>query len=180
MPLTYGPGTKNFQTERWEKTLTLACALQACTKRLWALTGVLCNCVRELQRCMVPLMYLSGNEIVEASLLEPTGEEHGTSPTLEEEAGLLGKESKLPETSNTTSLPEHLEIPEPRMPTEWINTRPMEPSEHTDFPSTSPSPSPMPKRSSDPSQKIKKYKGGIGADPNHTSEWVHSSMQKNE
>ena len=39
-----------------------------------------------------PLMSLSWDDIVEVSLLEPTGEEHKTSPTLEEEAILLGKE----------------------------------------------------------------------------------------
>ena len=41
---------------------------------------------------MAPLMRLSGDNIVEASLSEPTDDECGTSPTLEEEAVLLGKE----------------------------------------------------------------------------------------
>ena len=40
---------------------------------------------------MAPLMALSKDEIVKASLLRPTGEEDGTSPTPEEEATLLGK-----------------------------------------------------------------------------------------
>ena len=43
-----------------------------------------------------PLMTLSRDDIVEASLLKPTGEEHGTFHTPEEEAALLGKEIKLP------------------------------------------------------------------------------------
>ena len=58
---------------------------------------------------MAPLMTLSGNNIVDASLLKPTGEEHGTSPTPEEEAALLGREVKLPELPG--SLPECPEIP---------------------------------------------------------------------
>ena len=37
-------------------------------------------------------MTLSGDDIVEASLLKPTEEEHGTSPTPEEEATLLSEE----------------------------------------------------------------------------------------
>ena len=40
---------------------------------------------------MVPLMSLNGDNFVEASLLEPTGNELGTSPTQEEEAILLGE-----------------------------------------------------------------------------------------
>ena len=43
------------------------------------------------KRCVAPLETLSGNEIVEASLLRPTGEECRTSPIPEEEATLLGK-----------------------------------------------------------------------------------------
>ena len=40
---------------------------------------------------MDPLLALSSDEIVKASLLRPIGEEHGTSPIPEEEAALLGK-----------------------------------------------------------------------------------------
>ena len=54
-------------------------------------------------------MTLSGDDIVEVSLLKPTGEEHGTSHTLKEEAALLGKEVKLPEVPG--SLTEHPKIP---------------------------------------------------------------------
>ena len=53
---------------------------------------------------MAPLMTLSGDDIVEASLLEPTGEEHGTSPTPKEEAALLVEEIELPQVPG--SLPE--------------------------------------------------------------------------
>ena len=40
--------------------------------------------------CKAPLLALNRNEIVEASLLSCTGEEHRASPTPEEEATLLG------------------------------------------------------------------------------------------
>ena len=46
---------------------------------------------------MAPLMHLSGDEIVEASLLEAMDDEPRTSPTLEEEATLLGEELELQE-----------------------------------------------------------------------------------
>ena len=101
---------------RQEKTLALARALQTCAERSGMLNGVLCNSARELQRCMAPLMHLSGNEIVEASLLGPTSDKHGTFPTLEEEATILGEEPELPETPKATSLSEHLETPEPQRP----------------------------------------------------------------
>ena len=71
MPHTEASSTKDFQTMRQEKTLALACALQACTERSGMSTRVLCNSARELQRCMAPLMHLSGDKIVEASLWGP-------------------------------------------------------------------------------------------------------------
>ena len=46
---------------------------------------------------MAPLMSLNGNDIVELSLLEPTGKELRTFPLLKEEATLLGEELELPE-----------------------------------------------------------------------------------
>ena len=67
---------------------------------------------------MTPLMTLSGDNIVEASLLKPTKEELGASPTLEEEAVLLSKEPE------TVSLPEHLEISELPEPSEKIDVQP--------------------------------------------------------
>ena len=125
-------------------------------------------------------MCLSGYEIIEASLLEPTGKVHGTSPTPEEEAALLGEEPKLLETPKATSLLEHLEIPEPAESSEQINAHPMESTEQTDIPSTSPPPSPMPTPSYHPSQKTKKSQWGIEADPNNAGEWVCSYVQKDE
>ena len=71
--------------------------MQAWTGRSGAPSGVLCNSVQELQKCMAPLVSLGGDDIAEASLLQPTGDECGTSPTLEEEAILLSEEVKPPE-----------------------------------------------------------------------------------
>ena len=85
-PILRPPTLRDFWTVRQEKTLALAHALQTCAERSGMLTRVLCDSVREL----TPLMCLSRDEIVEVSLLEPAGEEHGTSPTLEEEAILPG------------------------------------------------------------------------------------------
>ena len=51
---------------------------------------VLCDAAWDLQRCMVPLMHLEGDEIMEALLLGPADDRPGMSPTLEEEAVLLG------------------------------------------------------------------------------------------
>ena len=113
LPHTNFSSTRDFQTARQGKILALAHALQACAERLGVPTGVLCDVVWKLQRCMAPLMSLSGDDIVEASLLEPAGEEHRTSPTLEEEAFLLGQELELLEAPKAASLPECPEIPKP-------------------------------------------------------------------
>ena len=134
---TNASGNKDFPTVRQKKPLALAHALQAYAERSGTLTRVLCNSARELQRCMAPLMCLSGDEIVEASPLEPAGEECRASSTPEEEAILLGEELKPSEAPEATSLLEHLEIPEPTEPSEQINTQPVESTKGTDSPSTS-------------------------------------------
>ena len=77
----------------------------------------------ELQKCMAPLMALSRDEIVEISLLKPTGEEHRTSPTPEEEATLLG-EVELPQ------APKQLEVHEPEHPAEQIAVPVASPHSH--------------------------------------------------
>ena len=61
---------------------------------------------------MAPSMHLSGDDIVEVSLLEPGGEKLWASSTLEEEAVLLGKEFESPENPKATSLLKYLEISE--------------------------------------------------------------------
>ena len=52
-----------------------------------------------------PLMTLSGDDIVKASLLKPMADEPGRPPTLEEEAGLLGKAMKLPPVPGSSPEP---------------------------------------------------------------------------
>ena len=87
-----------------------------------------------------PLIILSRDDLVEAHLLEPIGEEHRTCPMLEEESVLLGEELELSEAPEAAaSLPEHLEIPKPMEPTQQINPL-----------STSASPSPTSKPSGHP------------------------------
>ena len=69
---------RDFWAMRQKKTLALAQVLQACTEESGIPTGILCELARELQKYMPPMTF-SGVYIVEASLLKPTGEEHGTS-----------------------------------------------------------------------------------------------------
>ena len=94
---------RDFQTMRQKKTLALAQVLQCCTERLGVPTRVLCDTARELQKCVAPLMILNGDDIVESSLLEPMGDEPATSPTLEDEAILLGEELELLEAPEATA-----------------------------------------------------------------------------
>ena len=78
LPHTDASGTRDFQTMRQEKTLALAQALQCCAERLGVPTRVLYHAAWELQKCMALLMSLNGNDIVEASLLEPMGNKFRT------------------------------------------------------------------------------------------------------
>ena len=77
---------------RQQETLALASVLQCCAEQSGMPPGVLCNAALDLQRCMVPLMHLEGDEIVEASLLGPTYDRPRMSPMLAEENVLLGDE----------------------------------------------------------------------------------------
>ena len=72
-------------------TLTLARVLQAYAEASGAKRGILCGAIRELQQCMVPLMTLNGDDVMEASLVRPADEESGPSHTPEEETTLLGE-----------------------------------------------------------------------------------------
>ena len=71
--------------------LALAQALQAYAEASEAKTAILWGAARELKQCMAPLMTLSGDNVMEASLLRPAEEELGPSPTPEEETALLGE-----------------------------------------------------------------------------------------
>ena len=72
-------GPRNFWTVRQEKTLALAQTLQACAVESGFPTGFFCKAAWELQKYMAPLIDLSGDVIVKASLLRHTGEEHRAS-----------------------------------------------------------------------------------------------------
>ena len=166
MPITNAYSPKNFWVMRQEYTLALAWVLQACAKESRVPTGVLCDTVWELQRCMVLLMTLSGDDIAKASLLKSTEEECWTSPTSEEETILLGKGIKLPQVLG--SLSEWMEIPE------FI-----EPAKQIIMPSAS-SPSPMPQPSCLPPGKAKKSQQGMEANPNNPGRWVHIYLQEHD
>ena len=105
----------DFWAVRQEKTLALAWALQTHTMESGFPTGVLCESAQELQKCMAPLMAFSSDKIVKASFLRPTGEEHKTSPTPEEETTLLD-EVEPPQ------VPEQLQVHELVHLSEWIAT----------------------------------------------------------
>ena len=127
LPHTAASRMRDFQTMRQEKTLALAWALQCCAERSGAPTRVLCNVAWELQKCMVPLMSLNGDDVVKAMFLQPMGDKPRTSPALEEEAALLREELELPGAPEATAFlqkcpdsPESREIPKkidaPRAP----------------------------------------------------------------
>ena len=99
---------------RQEETLALAQALQHCAERSGMPPTVLCHAAWDLQRCMVPLIHLDGDEIVETLLLGPTDNAPGTSPTPEEEAVLLGDEPECLEAQEATMCPK------PEEPAEWL------------------------------------------------------------
>ena len=110
---------------------------------------------------MAPLIVLSGDSIVKASLPRPTGEEHRTSLTQEEEATPLDK-------VEPPHVPEQLEVHELSHPAEQIAT-----------PVTSP-PSPPSQPSHHPSQKTKKSKQGIKVNTTRAGQWVHVYLEEND
>ena len=106
LPTQYwSPNMRDFWITRQEETLALAWALQCYTERSGMLPSVLCDAAWDLQRCMVPLMHLEEDEIVEVSLLRPVSKGPGTSPNLEEEAVLLGTEPTSQRSQETAMLP---------------------------------------------------------------------------
>ena len=79
--------------------------------------------ITEPSKCMEPLMCLEGDEIVEVSLIGPTDDGSGMSPTLVEEAVLLGHEPVPQEPQEATMCPcEHPEVPEPEEPATQSDT----------------------------------------------------------
>ena len=81
----------NFSVVHQEKTLAIARVLQACAEASRVKSGVLCGAVRKFQLCMVLLMTINGDDVMETSLLGLVEEAPGPSPTLEEESALLGE-----------------------------------------------------------------------------------------
>ena len=100
-------------------------------------------------------MTLSRDNIVKASLLKPTKEECGTSPTPEEEAILFGIETEPPQTPGVKSA-------------KWI-TAPRSPS-------WSPAPWPNCYPSPRPRESVKR----IDADPNQPGWWVCLYLQRHD
>ena len=90
---------KGFPCHEGEEDPSLGLCAAGLCQELVVPAGILCELARELQRCIAPLMTLSGDDIMEASLLKPMADDQGTPPILEEEAALLGKEIKLPPSS---------------------------------------------------------------------------------
>ena len=85
------------------------------------------------------------------------GDEHGTPPTPDEEAVLLGEEIKLPPVPGSSPKPvEQCITP------------------------TASSPSPIPQSNCCPSLKAKESWKGIDADPNNSSRWVCLYIQEND
>ena len=73
---------------------------------------------------MVSLMYLEEEKIVEALLHRPVDDGPRTSPTLAEEAVLLGDEPEPQEAQEATTLPceQPEEPPKPKEPVKWSDT----------------------------------------------------------
>ena len=107
------------------------------------------------------MMTISGDDIVEASLLRPTKEDPGPSPMPEEEAALLGEGSKEPETPG--SAPEHSEVPKHEGPAKQITTLPSHSS---------------PQPHCHPNKKARKYWEVVNVDPNNPGWWVQTYLQK--
>ena len=81
---------RNLWKTRQEETLVLARAQQHCAEKLGVSSRGLCDVAWDLQRCMVPLMHLQGEDILETLLLRATDDDPRASPTLAEVATLLG------------------------------------------------------------------------------------------
>ena len=128
-------GTRNLRETQKEETLAQAKALQHCMERLGAPSGVLCSTVRDLQRCMKPLMCLKGDNVLEALLFGATDNEPGVSLILAE-ATLLGGDSAPQEVQEIITHPPYhqeetpeseaaAEVADPQNAWEWIPLLPL-------------------------------------------------------
>ena len=105
-------------------------------------------------------MTLKGDDVVGATLLKPSREEYGTSPTPEEEATLLGK-VELPQ------VPKTLEAHELVHPAEQIAASAASPW------------CPPSQPSHLPSQKTKKSQQEIKVGITSAGQWVHAYLEEN-
>ena len=119
---------KGFQRKPEGRNLSTDQVSAALCGEVGAPPGMLCDMAWYLQRCMEPLMYLKDDDILEASLLETTDNESGASPTLAEEAALLGEDPPSQEAQKTTACPadhqEETPKPKVRAQLEWAVTDP--------------------------------------------------------
>ena len=117
-----------FRETRQEETLVLVRTPQHCVQKLGVPSEVLCDAAWNLQRCMVPLMHLKGEDILGTSLLGAADNEHGMSLTLEEEATLLGDDAKSQEaweiTTHPPNHPEETPMPKSAARLEWTTADP--------------------------------------------------------
>ena len=84
-------GSQNIHEMRKEKTLALAKGPQSCSEWSGGPYSMMCGTVRDLQGCMTNLMQFEEENIWEIPLLKPADDLSIASPTLEEEAALLGE-----------------------------------------------------------------------------------------
>ena len=115
------PHTRDFQKKRKEETSALAYALQHSADRFGMPPEVLCEVAQDLQRCMVPLMFLYRDEIVEFSLFRPMSKEHRTSSTPQEGIVLLGTEPPSQKSQEIATLLciYQKDTPKPKDTVEW-------------------------------------------------------------
>ena len=97
-------GTRDYREVWKEGTLVLAKALQCCAEKSGLPPGMLCDIVKDLQRCMEPLMCLKGDDILEALLVKAADNEPRASFTPAEEASLMGEDPTSQEAQETYPL----------------------------------------------------------------------------
>ena len=85
-------GTRDIWEVRKEQTVALAKALQCCAEQLGSPPSTMCGEVQDLWRCLLPLIQLDEEDILEASLLKSVEDEPVASLTPTEEVLPLGED----------------------------------------------------------------------------------------
>ena len=149
--------------------MALARALQACAKESESPVGILCDVAWKLQWCMAPILVLNSDKKVEAALLRPVEGECGTSPTLEEEATLLGDiKPEIKHEIGPPYVPEQLEVCVQVQPAKQTATL----TASLLFPSSQPSHIP-PQKANEPWEKA------IGVDAISAAQWIWAYLEEN-